>query len=149
MRTLSLGFLLIPLSLCALEPLSEAERLAVLEARVEAQDARIQVLENQLMVTKKSISDQQIVLEQKMDAVQAQAIENVIWQNPDLWTGLHLGMTMDAVLAILGEPDHRLASLNKRVDWVMTYQHPRVKSELKGVLKFYKDRLTSIEEPEF
>ncbi|MGB0372362.1 MAG: outer membrane protein assembly factor BamE domain-containing protein [Opitutales bacterium] len=72
------------------------------------------------------------------------------WMDAEKWDQIKKGMTSEAVVQILGKPYTDEPSLRKRIDNVYTYRGRRVATNkrVEAKVKFYKNKVVDIEEPE-
>ena len=65
------------------------------------------------------------------------------------WAPLRMGMSPEDVIAHLGEPTLDEPSLNRRIDFVYTYQgrRPATNQRVEGKIRFYKGEAIDIERP--
>ena len=74
---------------------------------------------------------------------------NFPWMNSAKWAPLRMGMSPEDVIAQLGEPTLDEPSLNRRIDFVYTYQgrRPATNKKIEGKIRFYKGEAVDIERP--
>ena len=150
---------------CALQAQSQG---AVTRAEYEALAAKVAQLEARLagVQTQQLDSITQEVLSSMPASTSSQAspslIENVVaavkqreqevnfpWMDSAKWVALRMGMSPEEVIAQLGEPTLDEPSLNRRIDFVYTYQgrRPATNLRVEGIVRFYKGEAIDIERP--
>ena len=150
---------------CALQAQSQG---AVTRAEYEALAAKVAQLEARLagVQTQQLDSITQEVLSSMPASTSSQAspslIENVVaavkqreqevnfpWMDSAKWAPLRNGMSPEDVIAQLGEPTLDEPSLNRRIDFVYTYQgrRPATNQKIEGKIRFYKGEAIDIERP--
>ena len=74
---------------------------------------------------------------------------NFPWMDSAKWALLRMGMSPEDVIAQLGEPTLDEPSLNRRIDFVYTYQgrRPATNQRVEGKIRFYKGEAIDIERP--
>ena len=74
---------------------------------------------------------------------------NFPWMDLSKWAPLREGQTPEQVVAILGEPTLDEPSLNRRIDFVYTYEgrRPATNKKVVGKVRFYKGEAIEIERP--
>ena len=74
---------------------------------------------------------------------------NFPWMNLSKWALLREGQTPEQVVAILGEPTLDEPSLNRRIDFVFTYEgrRPATNKKVVGKIRFYKGEAIEIVRP--
>ena len=74
---------------------------------------------------------------------------NFPWMDSSKWAPLCMGMSPEDVIAQLGEPTLDEPSLNRRIDFVYTYQgrRPATNERVEGKIRFYKGQAVDIERP--
>ena len=160
-----LCFVVLDSCLSALQAQSQE---AVTRAEYEALAAKVEQLEARLA----SIQTQQLdsITHEVLASIPASAsseassslIENVVaavkqreqevnfpWMDSSKWAPLRMGMSPEEVIAQLGEPTLDEPSLNRRVDFVYTYQgrRPATNQRVEGKVRFYKGEAIDIERP--
>ena len=169
MKTNQHGFLFI-LCLALLGPclgaLQAQSQGAVTRAEYQALAAKVAQLEARLagVQTQQLDSITQEVLASMPDSSSSEAslIENVVaavkqreqevnfpWMDSAKWAPLRKGMSPEDVIAQLGEPTLDEPSLNRRIDFVYTYQgrRPATNQRVEGKVRFYKGEAIDIERP--
>ena len=169
MKTKQHGFLFI-LCLALLGPclgaLQAQSQGAVTRAEYQALAAKVAQLEARLagVQTQQLDSITQEVLASMPDSSSSEAslIENVVaavkqreqevnfpWMDSAKWAPLRKGMSPEDVIAQLGEPTLDEPSLNRRIDFVYTYQgrRPATNQRVEGKVRFYKGEAIDIERP--
>ena len=150
---------------CALQAQSQG---AVTRAEYEALAAKVAQLEARLagVQTQQLDSITQEVLSSMPASTSSQAspslIENVVaavkqreqevnfpWMDSAKWVALRMGMSPEEVIAQLGEPTLDEPSLNRRIDFVYTYQgrRPATNQRVEGKVRFYNGEAMDIERP--
>ena len=141
---------------------------AVTRAEYEALAAKVAQLEARLagVQTQQLDSITQEVLASMPASTSSEAssslIENVVaavkqreqevnfpWMDSSKWAPLRMGMSPEEVIAQLGEPTLDEPSLNRRIDFVYTYQgrRPATNQKIEGKIRFYKGEAIDIERP--
>ena len=169
MKTNQHGFLFI-LCLALLGPslgaLQAQSQGAVTRAEYQALAAKVAQLEARLagVQTQQLDSITQEVLASMPDSASSEAslIENVVaavkqreqevnfpWMDSAKWAPLRKGMSPEDVIAQLGEPTLDEPSLNRRIDFVYTYQgrRPATNKKIEGKVRFYKGEAIDFERP--
>ena len=171
MKTKQNNFLFF-LCLAALDPclsaLQAQSQEAVTRAEFEALAAKVAQLEAGLagVQTQQLDSITQEVLASMPASTSSQAspslIENVVaavkqreqevnfpWMDSVRWASLRKGISPEDVIAQLGEPTLNEPSLNRRIDFVYTYQgrRPATNQRVEGKVRFYKGEAIDIERP--
>ena len=74
---------------------------------------------------------------------------NFPWMDSAKWAPLRNGMSPEDVIAQLGEPTLDEPSLNRRIDFVYTYQgrRPATNKKIEGKVRFYKGEAVDIVRP--
>ena len=74
---------------------------------------------------------------------------NFPWMDSAKWASLRVGMRPEDVIAQLGVPTLDEPSLNRRIDFVYTYQgrRPATNQRVEGKIRFYKGEAVDIERP--
>ena len=72
------------------------------------------------------------------------------WTDPENWLKVQKGMARQQVEQVLGKPEAVKSSIKMRVDdyWLYIGKFPSGKT-LQGRVRFYKDKVTSLENPKF
>ena len=97
-----------------------------------------------------SASSEASLIENVVAAVKQREQEvNFPWMDSAKWAPLRKGMTPEDVIAQLGEPTLDEPSLNRRIDFVYTYQgrRPATNKKIEGKVRFYKGEAIDIERP--
>ena len=137
---------------------AEYEALAAKVAQLEARLAGFQtqqfdsITQEVLASTPASTSSQASpsLIENFVAAVKQREQEvNFPWMDSAKWVSLRIGMSPEDVIAQLGEPTLDEPSLNRRVDFVYTYQgrRPATNQKIEGKIRFYKGVAIDIERP--
>jgi outer membrane protein assembly factor BamE (lipoprotein component of BamABCDE complex) len=161
-------FILYLAILPCLSALQAQSQEAVTRAEYEALAAKVAQLEARLagVQTQQLDSITQEVLASMPASTSSQAspslIENVVtavkqreqevnfpWMDSAKWAPLRMGMSPEEVIAQLGEPTLDEPSLNRRIDFVYTYQgrRPATNQRVEGKIRFYKGEAIDIERP--
>ena len=151
-----------------LSPLQAQSQEAVTRAEYEALAAKVAQLEARLagVQTQQLDSITQEVLASMPASTSSQAspslVEKVVaavkqreqevnfpWMDSAKWALLRMGMSPEEVIAQLGEPTLDEPSLNRRIDFVYTYQgrRPATNQRVEGKVRFYKGEAIDIERP--
>ena len=104
----------------------------VLESMSESKSATPSLIENVVAAVKQR--EQQV---------------NFPWMDLSKWAPLREGQTPEQVVAILGEPTLDEPSLNRRIDFVYTYEgrRPATNKKVIGKIRFYKGEAIEIVRP--
>ena len=137
---------------------AEYEALAAKVAQLEARIAGVQtqqldsitqeVLASMPVSTSSQASPS--LVEKVVAAVKQREQEvNFPWMDSAKWALLRMGMSPEEVIAQLGEPTLDEPSLNRRIDFVYTYQgrRPATNQRVEGKVRFYKGVAIDIEGP--
>jgi outer membrane protein assembly factor BamE (lipoprotein component of BamABCDE complex) len=137
---------------------TEYEALAAKVAQLEARLAGVQtqqldsitqeVLASMPVSTTSQASPS--LIENVVAAVKQREQEvNFPWMDSAKWAPLRMGMSPEEVIAQLGEPTLDEPSLNRRIDFVYTYQgrRPTTNQRVEGKVRFYKGEAIDIERP--
>ena len=137
---------------------AEYEVLAARVDQLEVRLARIQtkqldsITQEVLASVQESASNQTSLglIENVVAAVKQREQEvNFPWMDSSKWASLRMGMSPEQVIAKLGEPTLDEPSLNRRIDFVYTYQgrRPATNQRVEGKIRFYKGEAVDIERP--
>lgn len=131
---------------------SLAARVSMLEARLgEVQMQQLEDITQTVLVTKSEAdSSKTSLIENVVSAIKQREQEvNFPWMDDLKWSRLNNGMTPSEVIYYLGEPTLDEPSLNRRIDFVYTYQgrRPANNKKVEGKIRFYKGRVVEIEVP--
>ena len=152
-----------------LSALQAQSQEAVTRAEYEALSAKVAQLEARLAGVQTQQLDsitQEVLASMPASSSSSQAspnlIENVVaavkqreqevnfpWMDSAKWAPLRMGMSPEDVIAQLGEPTLDEPSLNRRIDFVYTYQgrRPATNQRVEGKVRFYKGVVIDIERP--
>ena len=135
---------------------AEYEALAAKLAQLEARLAGVQtqqldsITQEVLASMPDSSSSEASLIENVVAAVKQREQEvNFPWMDSAKWAPLRMGMSPEDVIAQLGEPTLDEPSLNRRIDFVYTYQgrRPATNQRVEGKVRFYKGVAIDIERP--
>ena len=137
---------------------AEHEALAAKVAQLEARLAGVQTQQLD-SITQEVLSS---IPASTSSEANSRLIENVVaavkqreqevnfpWMDSSKWEPLRMGMSPEEVIAQLGEPTLDEPSLNRRIDFVYTYQgrRPATNQRVEGKVRFYKGEAVDIERP--
>ena len=135
---------------------TEHEALAAKVAQLEARLNSLQlqqvdlVTQEVLAAMPESKSASPSLLQNVVAAVKEREQQvNFPWMNLSKWSPLREGQTPEQVVAILGEPTFDEPSLNRRIDFVYTYEgrRPATNKKVVGKIRFYKGEVIEIVRP--
>ena len=129
-----------------------AAKVAQLEARLNGmQLQQVESLTHEVLAEMpESASASPSLIENVVAAVkQREEQVNFPWMNLSKWASLREGQTPEQVVAILGEPTLDEPSLNRRIDFVYTYEgrRPATNKKVIGKIRFYKGEAIEIVRP--
>ncbi|PDH29098.1 MAG: hypothetical protein CNC89_03635, partial [Puniceicoccaceae bacterium MED-G31] len=129
-----------------------AAKVAQLEARLNGmQLQQVDTVTQEVLATMpESKSATPSLIENVVAAVkQREEQVNFPWMNLSKWASLREGQTPEQVVAILGEPTLDEPSLNRRIDFVYTYEgrRPATNKKVIGKIRFYKGEAIEIVRP--
>ena len=129
-----------------------AAKVAQLEARLNGmQLQQVDTVTQEVLATMpESKSATPSLIENVVAAVkQREEQVNFPWMNLSKWASLREGQTPEQVVAILGEPTLNEPSLNRRIDFVYTYEgrRPATNKKVVGKIRFYKGEAIEIVRP--
>ena len=129
-----------------------AAKVAQLEARLNGmQLQQVDTVTQEVLATMpESTSATPSLIENVVAAVkQREEQVNFPWMNLSKWASLREGQTPEQVVAILGEPTLDEPSLNRRIDFVYTYEgrRPATNKKVIGKIRFYKGEAIEIVRP--
>ena len=127
-------------------------KVAQLEARLNGlQLQQVESVTQEVLATiPESKSASPSLIENVVAAVkQREQQVNFPWMDLSKWAPLREGQTPEQVVAILGEPTLDEPSLNRRIDFVYTYEgrRPATNKKVVGKIRFYKGEAIEIERP--
>ena len=125
-----------------------AKRVASLEARLNNQKDIL--VSEVLQIMPEKSEGQKSLISSVVDAVkQREQQVNFPWMNLSKWAPLRVGQNPEQVVAILGEPTLDEPSLNRRIDFVYTYEgrRPATNKKVIGKIRFYKGEAIEIVRP--
>jgi len=165
MRIISLNTyavaLLVPVlfaPLCAADADAATDRLAQMEARLIAMEARLAEAEQEtkevktLAATGGNVPSSSILGRgAAFDIMANSAWRKLRWTQPEQWETVRPGVSEETVIDALGRPPRSVKSLKPRVDKVFYYETSiRDKSNsLRGQISFYKGQVKTIQKPNF
>ncbi len=135
---------------------TEYEALVAKVAQLEARLNSLQLLQvdtaskEVLAAMPESKSATPSLIENVVAAVkQREQQVNFPWMDLSKWAPLREGQTPEQVVAILGEPTLDEPSLNRRIDFVYTYEgrRPATNKKVVGKIRFYKGEAIEIVRP--
>jgi outer membrane protein assembly factor BamE (lipoprotein component of BamABCDE complex) len=127
-------------------------KVAQLEARLNSlQLQQVDTVSQEVLAAMpESASGSPSLIESVVTAVkQREQQVNFPWMDLSKWAPLREGQTPEQVVAILGEPTLDEPSLNRRIDFVYTYEgrRPATNKKVIGKIRFYKGEAIEIERP--
>ena len=144
--------------LCAADSDATADRMAQLEARLIAMEARLAEAEQEtkevkaLAATGGNVPSSSI-LERgaAFDIMANSAWRKLRWTQPEQWDALRPGVSEETVIDALGSPPRSVKSLKPRVDKVFYYETSiRDKgNSLRGQISFRKGQVLTVQKPNF
>jgi len=144
--------------LCAADADAATDRLAQMEARLIAMEARLAEAEQEtkevkaLAATGRNVPSSSILGRgAALDIMTNSAWRNLRWTQPEQWKAIRPGISEETVIDALGSPPRSVKSLKPRVDKVFYYETSiRDKSNsLRGQISFYKGQVKTIQKPNF
>ncbi len=128
------------------------EEVATLEARVaslEAENAAIAAAPDQGQVQprqRKTWFDNM-----RIELKKAEVRASGAWTNPEAWTAIQNGLTVDEVIAALGEPTTRKFSVRRDTDEILYYQGDLegTGEPVEGEIRIYKGKVRRFNLPDF
>ncbi|MFL2832788.1 MAG: outer membrane protein assembly factor BamE [Coraliomargaritaceae bacterium] len=131
-----------------------AAKVAQLEARLAGvQTQQLDSITQEVLASMPASTSSQAspsLIENVVAAVKQREQEvNFPWMDSAKWAPLRMGMSPEEVIAQLGEPTLDEPSLNRRVDFVYTYQgrRPATNQKIEGKIRFYKGESIDIVRP--
>jgi outer membrane protein assembly factor BamE (lipoprotein component of BamABCDE complex) len=131
-----------------------ASKVAQLEARLAGlQTQQLDSITQEVLASMPAITSAKAspsLIENVVTAVKQREQEvNFPWMDSAKWAPLRMGMSPEDVIALLGEPTLDEPSLNRRIDFVYTYQgrRPATNQRVEGKVRFYKGETIDIERP--
>ena len=129
-----------------------AAKVAQLEARLNGLQPRqaASVTQEVLAIMPDTVSASSSLIENVVAAVkQREQQVNFPWMDLSKWAPLREGQTPEQVVAILGKPTLNEPSLNRRIDFVYTYEgrRPATNKKVVGKIRFYKGEAIEIVRP--
>jgi hypothetical protein len=144
--------------LCAADADAATDRMAQLEARLIAMEARLAEAEQEtkevkaLAATGGNVPSSSVLGRgAAFDIMANSAWRNLRWTQPEQWETIRPGVSEETVIDALGRPPRSVKSLKPRVDKVFYYETSiRDKSNsLRGQISFYKGQVKTIQKPNF
>lgn len=144
--------------LCVADSAATADRMAQLEARLIAMEARLAEAEQEtkevktLAATGGNVPSSSVLGRgAAFDIMANSAWRNLRWTQPEQWEVVRPGVSEETVIDALGSPPRSVKSLKPRVDKVFYYETSiRDKSNsLRGQISFYKGQVKTIQKPNF
>ena len=144
--------------LCAADSAASADRMAQLEARLIAMEARLAEAEQEtkevktLAATGGSVPSSSVLGRgAAFDIMAHNAWRNLRWTQPEQWEAVRPGVSEEIVIDALGSPPRSVKSLKPRVDKVFYYEtsiRDRGNS-LRGQISFRKGQVLTVQKPNF
>ena len=127
-------------------------KVALLEARLNSlQLNQVDIVSKEVLAAMpESASGSPSLIESVVAAVkQREQQVNFPWMDLSKWAPLREGQSPEEVVAILGEPTLDEPSLNRRIDFVYTYEarRPATNKKVVGKIRFYKGEAIEIVRP--
>jgi hypothetical protein len=144
--------------LCAADADAATDRMAQMEARLIAMEARLAEAEQEtkevkaLAATGGNVPSSSVLGRgAAFDIMANSAWRNLRWTQPEQWETIRPGVSEETVIDALGRPPRSVKSLKPRVDKVFYYETSiRDKSNsLRGQISFYKGQVKTIQKPNF
>ena len=144
--------------LCAADSDATDDRMAQLEARLIAMEARLAEAEQEtkevktLAATGGNVPSSSILGRgAAFDIMANSAWRNLRWTQPEQWETVRPGVSEETVIDALGSPPRSVKSLKPRVDKVFYYETSiRDKSNsLRGQISFRKGQVLTVQKPNF
>jgi len=144
--------------LCVADSAASADRMAQLEARLIAMEARLAEAEQEtkevktLAATGGNVPSSSVLGRgAAFDIMANSAWRNLRWTQPEQWEVVRPGVSEEAVINALGSPPRSVKSLKPRVDKVFYYEtsiRDRGNS-LRGHISFRKGQVLTVQKPNF
>lgn len=144
--------------LCAADADATADRMAQLEARLIAMEARLAEAEQEtkdvktLAATGGNVPSSSVIGRgAAFDIMANSAWRNLRWTQPEQWEVVRPGVSEETVIDALGSPPRSVKSLKPRVDKVFYYETSiRDKgNSLRGQISFRKGQVLTVQKPNF
>jgi hypothetical protein len=144
--------------LCAADSDATSDRMAQLEARLIAMEARLAEAEQEtkevkaLAATGGNVPSSSILgRDAAFDIMANSAWRKLRWTQPEQWDALRPGVSEETVIDALGSPPRSVKSLKPRVDKVFYYETSiRDKgNSLRGQISFRKGQVLTVQKPNF
>ena len=144
--------------LCVADSAASADRMAQLEARLIAMEARLAEAEQEtkevktLAATGGNVPSSSVLGRgAAFDIMANSAWRNLRWTQPEQWEAVRPGVSEETVIDALGSPPRSVKSLKPRVDKVFYYEtsiRDRGNS-LRGQISFRKGQVLTVQKPNF
>jgi hypothetical protein len=143
---------------CAADSAATPDRMAQLEARLIAMEARLAEAEQEtkevkaLAATGGNVPSSSILgRDAAFDIMANSAWRKLRWTQPEQWDALRPGVSEETVIDALGSPPRSLESFKPRVDKVFYYETNILdrSNSLRGQVSFYKGKVLTIQKPNF
>ena len=144
--------------LCVADSAASADRMAQLEARLIAMEARLAEAEQEtkevktLAATGGNMPSSSVLGRgAAFDIMANSAWRNLRWTQPEQWEAVRPGVSEETVIDALGSPPRSVKSLKPRVDKVFYYEtsiRDRGNS-LRGQISFRKGQVLTVQKPNF
>jgi len=144
--------------LCAADADAATDRLAQMEARLIAMEARLAEAEQETKEVKTLASTGSNVPGSSIlgrgaafDIMANSAWRKLRWTQPEQWDAVRPGVSEETVIDALGSPPRSVKSLKPRVDKVFYYETNILdrSNSLRGKVSFYKGQVKTIQKPNF
>ena len=144
--------------ICAADSDATADRMAQMEARLIAMEARLAEAEQEtkevktLAATGGNVPSSSILgRDAAFDIMANSAWRKLRWTQPEQWDAVRPGASEETVIDALGSPPRSLESFKPRVDKVFYYETNILdrNNSLRGKVSFYKGKVLTIQKPNF
>ena len=144
--------------ICAADSDATADRMAQMEARLIAMEARLAEAEQEtkevktLAATGGNVPSSSILGRgAAFDIMANSAWRNLRWTQPEQWEAVRPGVSEETVIDALGSPPRSVKSLKPRVDKVFYYETSirDDSNSLRGQISFRKGQVLTVQKPNF
>ena len=144
--------------ICAADSDATADRMAQMEARLIAMEARLAEAEQEtkevktLAATGGNVPSSSILGRgAAFDIMANSAWRNLRWTQPEQWEAVRPGVSEETVIDALGSPPRSVKSLKPRVDKVFYYETSirDDSNSLRGKISFRKCQVVAVQKPNF
>lgn len=133
--------------------------LQVLRKQVATLETRIENLENEKAATIAAADSNEVQPRQRktwfdnmrVELKKAEVRASGAWTSPDAWNNIQTGLTIDEVIAFLGEPTDRKFSVRRDTDEILHYRGDLEGSgePVEGEIRIYKGKVRRFTLPDF